>query len=223
MNFYRRKDAELVSASGDFSTAITAAPATYGLVAAQATAYAALDTAFASAYATAVDPITRTKAAIAAKNQARKELVASARQLADYIISNPAVSNAQLIELGLDPRTERTPIPAPTVSPSIDFVSVTGRTVKLRLHTGVRRGKPAGVNGVAIFSHVGATPPASIEVWKFEGNSGRTVVEVAFDDSVAPGALVWFTAFWFNNRKQSGPACDPVSVNIAGGGVSMAA
>ena len=30
-------------------------------------------------------------------------------------------------------------------------------------------------------------------------------------------------AFWFNGRKQSGPACAPVSTNLPGGSVSMAA
>ena len=223
MNFYRKKDSELVTGSAVFAAAIAATPVVFGLVAAQATAYGVLDTAFATDYATANEPATRTKSAVAAKNQSRKNLVAGATQLADYIIRNPAVSNAQLIDLGLDPRTERTPVPPPTGSPSIDFKAVDGRIVTLRLHGRTGRGKPAGVAGVAIFSHVGATPPASISDWKFEGNAGRTTVAVAFDDSVPAGSLVWFTAFWFNNRKQSGPACDPVSINIAGGGVSMAA
>ena len=30
-------------------------------------------------------------------------------------------------------------------------------------------------------------------------------------------------AFWFNGRKQSGPACAPISANLPGGSVSMAA
>jgi hypothetical protein len=223
MNFYRKKDSELVTASADFHAAIAAEFASLGLTSAQATAYGVLDTAFSTAYSVAENPATRTRAAIAARTQARKNLVPMARQLSDYIISNPAVSNAQLIDLGLDPRTERTPIPAPSTSPSIDIKSVDGRTVTLRVHGDTGRGKPAGVNGLSLFSHVGPTPPASISDWHFEGNSGRAKVLVVFDDSVPPGSPVWFTAFWFNNRKQSGPACDPVSINIAGGGVSMAA
>jgi hypothetical protein len=225
MNFYRKKNSELLTASADFHTAIAADFASLGLTSAQATAYGVVNTAFATAYGVATDPATRTSAAIEARNQARENLVTMAKQLSDNIINNPAVSNATLMELGLDPRRERTPIPPPTTSPDIDIVSVVGRTVKIRLHSAgsSRRGKPDGVNGVAIFSHAGATAPASINDWTFEGNSGKTIVDVVFPDTVAPGSLVWFTAFWFNNRKQSGPACDPVSINIAGGGVSMAA
>jgi hypothetical protein len=40
---------------------------------------------------------------------------------------------------------------------------------------------------------------------------------------VVPGAKVWFTAFWFNGRKQSGLACAPVGTNIQFGGLSQAA
>jgi hypothetical protein len=70
---------------------------------------------------------------------------------------------------------------------------------------------------------VGATAAADISAWKFEGNTGRTNVEVVFPSTVAAGAVVWLTAFWFNGRKQSGPACAPVSTNVQGVWVSMAA
>ena len=40
---------------------------------------------------------------------------------------------------------------------------------------------------------------------------------------IAFGALIWFTAFWSNSKLQTGPHSDPVSINIPGGGVSMAA
>jgi hypothetical protein len=38
---------------------------------------------------------------------------------------------------------------------------------------------------------------------------------------VKKGAAVWITAFWFNPRKQSGPAAEPVSANLPGGSVSI--
>jgi hypothetical protein len=57
--------------------------------------------------------------------------------------------------------------------------------------------------------------------------SGRTVkrsttVDVEFDADVAAGSKVWFTAFWFNPRAMSGPACAPISAYVQFGG-SMAA
>jgi hypothetical protein len=103
---------------------------------------------------------------------------------------------------------------------------VTGYTVKIKLHdsaSGSKRGKPAGVSGASVFSYAGATAPADISAWKFEGNTSKTAVEVAFPNTTAAGATVWLTAFWFNPRKQSGPACSPVNTNLQGGSVSLAA
>lgn len=225
MNFYRKKDAELLTASKDFSGQILAQAEQLGLTNAQCVAYAALDSAFATCYEAAAEPRTRTRAAVEARNQARKNLVAMAQQLSDYIIGNPAVSNAQLIDLGLDPRSERLPIGPPDHAPGIVFLPSTGRTVNLRLtdKTSTRRGKPDGVSGASVFSHIGPTPPAQMSDWKFLGNTSRTKVTATFDAELAPGTQVFFTAFWFNNRKQSGPAADPVSCYLAGGGVAKAA
>jgi hypothetical protein len=36
---------------------------------------------------------------------------------------------------------------------------------------------------------------------------------------VVTGAAVWFVAFFFNNRKQSGPACMPVGATLGSGSV----
>jgi hypothetical protein len=58
--------------------------------------------------------------------------------------------------------------------------------------------------------------------WKFEGNVTRTSMDIVFPPATAPGAKVWFTAFWFNPRLQAGPAATPVSTNIPGGGAMAA-
>ena len=57
----------------------------------------------------------------------------------------------------------------------------------------------------------------------FAEDSNKAVVDILFPDTVPNGSLVWVTAFWMNGKSQSGPAAIPVSVNIPGGGVSMAA
>ena len=114
------------------------------------------------------------------------------------------------------------------------MVSVTAWAVQLKLHdssSSAKRGKLSGVSGASVFSFVGATAPADISAWKFQGNTGRTRVDVVFPNTNVPGAQVWpirqaqgrLTAFWFNGRKQSGPACSPVSAHIQGASVSMAA
>ncbi len=218
-------DTGLLAWSLNFSTLITATPTAYGLTAAQATAYATVHSTFATALA-ACDPNSRNKSAVATKNTARTNLKTQARALASIINGTLTVTLAQKIALGIPPRATPSPVPAPSSSPALEVGTVTGWTVKLKLHdsaSGSKRGKPAGVSGASVFSFVGATPPNDMGSWTFQGNTGKTVVDVVFDNSTAPGTKVWFTAFWFNGRKQSGPACAPVSTNLQGGSVSMAA
>ena len=107
----------------------------------------------------------------------------------------------------------------------IDILSVRGNTVSLRLHEGgdsTRRGKPVGVNGAALYSFVGAVPPTDERDWTFEGLTSRVKADITFPGGVPPGSQVWFTAFWFNQRKQNGPAATPVTTNLQGG-MAMAA
>ena len=65
--------------------------------------------------------------------------------------------------------------------------------------------------------------PSDPTQYEYEGSTSRTTVDILFPESVVPGTQVWLTAFWFNGRKQSGPAATPVSTNVQGGGVSLAA
>lgn len=215
-SFLPDTDAGLLAWSLNFSTLITANPTTYGLVIGDATSYDGLHTAYADALGEC-DPGVRNKSAVAAKNAARTALKDSARLLAKRIDGTATVTDAQKIELGLNVRALPSPIPAPANPPALDIVSVSGRTVRIRLHDSLdasRRGKPAGVAGATVFSYVGPTAPTDPSDYKFEGNTTRTQVDIVFPDTVAPGAVVWLTAFWRNERDQSGPACAPVSTNV---------
>lgn len=190
LTFLPSTDAGLLAWSTSFSTQITATPTAFGLTAAQATAYAAAHAAYATAYAAATNESTRTKGAISGKNAARATLKVDASNLAGIVSHTATVTNQQKLDLGLNVRSKPSPIPAPSDAPGLDVASVSGWTVKVKLHdsaTGSKRGKPAGVSGASVFSYVGATPPNDIAAWKFEGNTGRTGVEVAFDTSNVPG------------------------------------
>jgi hypothetical protein len=217
-------DSALLAFGVHFSSMISATLATYGLVAAQATAFATLVTNFQSALA-ACEPTVRSKTATAAKNAARSQMNLSAQQLINIINGQPSVTNAQKIALGINVRSVPTPIPTPGNPPELDIVSVTGRTVKIRMHnnTTMTRARPAGVTGCTVFSYVGTTPPADMTAWNFEGNTSKTVVDVLFPSTVAGGSAVWLTAFWYNGKGQSGPACAPVTTYLAGGSVSAMA
>lgn len=225
--FPPNREADLVTWSGNFNTKIGVAGPDYGLTPAQTAEYGMLHDAFIAAYTVANDPATRSPMNIALKNDCKQALLANIRLLAGIIQSFPGTTNAKRIDLGLPVRgTEPTPIPVPAKAPQVLIQSVDGRAVRLRLvdvDNPIRRGKPAGVSGAAIFSYIGATPPGELAEWTFELNSGKTVVDLEFPATVAAGTTVYLTAFWFNPRKQAGPIADPVSTNLPGGSVSMAA
>jgi hypothetical protein len=224
------KDSDLAAWTTNFSTRITATPAAFSLTSAQATAYATLSTAFIAAYAAANTPGSRSRSLVAAKDSAKEALLDSpggARELYGFVQDSKSVTDAnkELLNV-LVRKTEPTPIPPPAIAPGIMVLSAEGRKLTIRLFdpaTPNRRARPFGVSGMSVFSFVGPTPPVDINAWKFEGNTSRTTVEVTFPESVPNWSTVWTTAFYFNNRKQSGPAAEPVSAALPGGGVSMAA
>lgn len=223
--FLPNTDAGLLAWSLNFSTLISAGAVSYGLTTGQATAYATLHASYGTALA-ACDKAIRTKSAVSTKNAAKAALKTNARLLANLVNGTATVTNAQKLALGLTVRSKPSPVPPPSAAPGLDILSVNAWTVKIKLHdssSSAKRGKPPGVTGASVFSYVGATPPSDMGSWQFEGNTGRTNVDVAFANTNAPGTKVWLTAFWFNGSKQSGPACSPVSTNLQGGSVSMAA
>jgi hypothetical protein len=208
----------------NFSSLISAGAVSYGLTSSQATAFAALLATYTTDLA-AVDPGVRSKATVLTKNAARGALVTNARALAKIVEATPTVTNTQKATLGLTVRVVPAPIPAPSTAPVVQVVSVTARTVQIRLRsaTGSSRGKPPGVKSATVFSYVGAMAPTDITLWQYQGVMTKVVANVVFPNTTAGGSLVWITAIWANARGQSGPAADPVSTNIAGGGVGAMA
>jgi hypothetical protein len=222
---FPKTDTGILQWSQNVVNLITPVPADWGLVTLDVTNYTALHTGYSDALA-ACDPSVRNKPAVVTKNAALANLKTGAAIIANKIYAAPAVTDAMKVQIGMPPRATPQPIPAPSSAPVIEIISTLGATVRIRLRAGdgAGRGKPAGTIGASLFSYVGATAPGDLSGWTFEGNTGRVnKIDVAFPDSVAKGATVWLTAFWFNGRKQSGPITTPVSVNLPGGGVSMAA
>jgi hypothetical protein len=222
------KDSLLADFSTNFNDRIVAHASDYGLSAAQATAYTALHDPFISALAAVVaarEAGTRSSSLVATKDLAKFNLVRYARELYADVQSSLTVPNARKIELGVRVRSAPSPRPAPATAPGLDVVSTAGNTVRLRLHdtaNPTRRARPAGVDGAAVFSFVGAGAPTAEVDWHFEGNTTRTVVDVTFPAGTAPGSKVWFTAWWYNPRAQRGPVATAVGTNLPGG-AAMAA
>jgi hypothetical protein len=168
----------------------------------------------------------RSKLLTSTKESDKAALLRIGRELYGYVQDSNSVSAANKLDVGVNPRNRLpSPVPPPATAPDIDVVSVAGNVATIRLHEAGqphRRGKPAGVEGASVFSFVGPAAPTEESDWQFEGLTGRTTAPVAFPAATPPGAKVWFTARWFNARKQNGPAATPVATNIPGGGAMAA-
>jgi hypothetical protein len=220
---------DLVDWSTNANTRLNAAPATYGTTAAVAAQYTAVHDPFITAQdnlAAARAAGNRSASLTALRNAARETLLDFARPLYKQIQANTAVTDAAKIELGVVvPDVQPTPTPPPPFAPGLDVVSVTGRTVRIRLHDSQqpsRRGRPPGVSGAAVVSCVSAEIPTVASDWRWQGNTGTLVADVTFPDTVPAGAQVWIAATWFNDRKEPGPACTPVSTFLQGGAAAAA-
>jgi len=219
-DFYPRRDADILNFSSNFKKRIILAPGDYGLSVAQADSYRATQESFALLYTRAIDPDTRTRGAVAAKEDARVALEAETRLLARIVRAAPAVTDEMRINLGLSRSTEGkgAPLPPPDAAPVLVVVGHVGRAVQVRLRdsTSSRRGKPANVAGAALFVYAGAAPPADIARWQFKYNTTRPTASVPCDD-IPPGTKVWLSARWYNPRAEPGPVSTPVGTYLQDG------
>ena len=220
---FPRTDAALLAWSSTFSSKISLSPILFGLSVSEAAAYATVHGNFSTAMA-AADKVLRTPSATAAKNTARTALKLAANQTMDLINGRPFVTVAQKLSLGMNVRVKPTPAPLPATSPGVEVKSVSAWTVNLKLSDTAnsgKRGKPPGVTGAMIYSYVGAAPPVDMGAWTLEGMTGKTEQSITFASSNPGGTKVWFSAYWFNTRKQTGPMSVPITTNLQGGSVSM--
>jgi hypothetical protein len=201
------------------SAKITAAPASWGLLPLDAVSLASDVADYVTAYNLAADPATKTKATVEQKLTAKDILVAHLRSIGRRIQANPSITNSQRAELGLTVKDPPSPIPAPSTRPVTSIVAVLERTVKARLvdeTTPTSRAKPHGVSEAEVFSHVGATAPADLADWTYQGQASRTSFAVTFPASVASGSKIWICARWCNHRGAPGPTGNPVATFIVG-------
>jgi len=220
--FLPSKEADLLAWSTNFDAKITATPTIYGVTSAMATVYTALHLAFATKYAESIEPTTNSKATIAAKNLAKQNLVngpGGARALVALCQAFPGMNDALRAELSIRPRdVEPSPAPVPDDAPQLNIVSTVGRKVTLRLRDPKnpdRRGKPEGIQGATVLTHVGTTAPQDPLLWTFAINTSKTTFDIDFPVTIPAESKVWITAFWFNSRKDNSPPSTPVATRLA--------
>lgn len=222
--FYNGTDAQMYTGATAFGAKIALAPAVYNLTEADATNYVAKAAAYAASYLAAINPETRTTPKVEQKNVSKKELRTLTARLAKIIYGSATLTNEQILDLGLTIRRQPVPEPVPPMQPEIDIVEVWGRRVTLRVHGDevLKRAKPPGVKGIAVWTAVAPTAPTEPADWSFNGTSSKLKVEIAFPDSVPAGSQVWFTAAFLNDKLEAGNGCPAVGTVLAGGSAAAA-
>ena len=212
------KDADFLNWSANFAAVITANPTDYALDAGQASAYTTLDGAFATAYAAAINPGTRTPVTVAAKDTARNAAVASARQLGQIARKYPGITNELLAEAGLTvPDPIPSPIPARVTTPVLTLQQSTSLTQVIKFKDSALvnpRSKPFGATQMQLYRKIGATPPASIADCVFVGNYSRSPITVSFGGADA-GDNAYYISRWITARGLEGPPSDQLVATIA--------
>ncbi len=223
---FSRNDSVLASQASNFSTVLTADPVVYNETPAAATAVATAVDAFVASLNILTEARAngvRSQQMTAAKDADRLAMLNLLRPIYSSVQDSVSISDEAKIALGVHVKdTTNTPQPVPDFAPLLSVTKVNGSVVSVRAanpNEPASRARPPFVSGIALFSYVGSEAPTDPSAFKFEGNTGRVDIDVVFSALVPTGATVWFTAFFFNNRKQSGPACTPVSATLGAGSV----
>jgi hypothetical protein len=213
------RDADLDMWAANFSTLITAAPATYGLTSADATTIAAAVLTWHTDYLLVTSPTTKTATAVQNKNAARVSMLATIRPYAQAISLNAGVSTGAKIALGVNPRTSTpTPITAPTTSPVLtaQSTSTAGTIIRYRDATASPsvKAKPYGVVQVQLYGLASTTPitdPDDLD-FQFATTKSPIIVPMAGD----AGKTVYFAGRWITKTGLLGPWSSIISYVVAG-------
>jgi hypothetical protein len=219
-DFVPKRESDLDDFVHNFDARITASPTTVGLAAGDAAAFHALVLAWDAAFAVTKNRGTRSQSAVIVKDEKKFAMVQKLRELARIVQAFPGTTNEDRSLLGLTVPGERQPQPAPGFAPKLDVMQVDRNLVRVQLRDSqnLSRLRPDFAKAANVFSFIGEVPPAGAQGWFFQGGTTRTRFDVSFDAELPMGTKVWLTAFWKNERDQSGPACTPVPATLLGGG-----
>ncbi len=193
----------------NFSALITAAPTTYGLIAGDATAIAAQQTAWNAAFLAATTPATRTPVTIADKDAARITAEATVRPYATTISRNPSVTNMDKIAVGVNlPNNARTPVPPPTTQPALTLVSAIHNVHTLAYRdtsTPTSKAKPFGAIGIDVRQAIGTTPATDPNACAPLTQATKSPITLG-TDSADVGKLATYFGRWITRSGPGGQA-----------------
>lgn len=202
------RDADFDAWALNFSTVITASPATYGLVSADAVAIATAYSTWHTAYLLVTAPSTKTATTVAAKNVAKASSLVTFRAYAQIIQNNAGVSDGAKATAGLTIRsTGRTPIPAPATAPILGLVGQTPGVTTIKTSdtsTPATKAKPFGAIQLEIWYQVAPTGSPDPTAATFYGLLTKSPAGINTPTGAVAKVLVLFGR-WTTRRGLPGP------------------
>jgi hypothetical protein len=217
-DYIPRRDANAAEWAANFARHVAATPAAYGLSAGDAATIAAAADAFSAAVLVAVNPPTRTRGTVAAKDAARAAMEFLLRHYAQRVRMNRGVSNElkAALAITIGDRT-KTRIATPATCPLVAVIGATPGRHTVRFADSAnpeRRGKPFGVVGLQLFVALGSTPAGDVREARFAALVTRDPFEMSFGHEDNARTATYF-ARWQTRRGIVGPWSAPVSFTVA--------
>ena len=213
-DFFPRKETDLLSWGANFISKLPPMVERFGISQQLVDDCIAAHGRFRDAMRLRNDPGTATRPVTSMKNVAMAEFKKAARSAAGVLRSQPLITDADLIQLGLRPHRSkrRSRVPAPTMPPSMNVRHTGEGMIEVmvfdRAHLW-RRARPANAVGMLILCHLGEQPPQ--HGWSVLKATGRTRMRLALP-AVEPGTRIWISACWLGTRAQRSPTAPPVSL-----------
>lgn len=194
------RDADLNNWLANFSTLISASPATYGLLSSDAVTIATAVLNWTSAYTLVTSSSTKTAATVSAKNTQKVNVLAVVRPYAQTISLNPGVSSPNKIALGLNPRTSTpSPITPPTSNPVLLIQAGGNLSLIIRYRDSAAspsvKAKPYGVTQLQLYGQASATPITNPALLPLLQTVTKSPATITFASSAA-GMQAYLAARW---------------------------
>ena len=223
-----KTDAALAPYSTNFNARISGAPGDFSLSVAQAAKYTVLYNTWIAAYNACAPKGSKCEVLVAGKEAAKAQLLDYTRELYGIIRSSSAVSVEKKAAVGVKVDTTIAARTEPPVeAPMLSLLFVTGRTAQYMLTDAAApttKRRPANAFGATVMSYVGADPPPpGGRGWHLELQTGKTIFNIIFPNSVEPGTPCWVCARWYNRRGEFSATSQPVQTYLQVGPVAQPA
>jgi hypothetical protein len=205
-DYIPRSDSELVAWSANFTAKVAAGATAWSIPAEEVARLQKLNTDFAALHAQADSP-DKTKVIVAKKDSARKTLVDKIREMANFRLKNPIITDDERISLGLHVHdTTPSSIGVPVHPPELDLEVIDFGLIKVHFYDkeSGNKARPYGMSGAVIAYGVLDTPPENESPLNESVLATRNPHVLSFHMQER-GKTVYVSICWQNEKGEKGP------------------